>query len=187
LKYKLFLLFCLLCTTSVAHAADLPASVLSDAKLYEALTPSIGVPTRLLIPSIKVDAAVESLGLTPSGAVAAPEGPADVAWFNQGPAPDHKGSAVIVGHFGWKDGVEAAFDNLHELHKGDMVYVQDGRGNQSSFIVMGTRSYASEADVPEAFTSDAGRHLNLITCGGTWDASKKSYTERLVVFTDRTS
>ena len=159
----------------------------SAASLYEEQRPRIGLPERLVIPSIKVNAAIESLGLTATGAVAAPVGPADVAWFNQGPVPDRKGSAVIVGHFGWKDGTEAVFDNLHELHAGDMVYVEDGRGNQSAFIVTGTRTYGSEANASDVFISHNGRHLNLITCGGIWNASKKNYDQRLVVFTDLVS
>jgi len=47
-----------------------------------------------------------------------PEGPTDVAWFDLGPRPGEAGSAVIAGHEGWRDGIVAAFDDLHELQKG---------------------------------------------------------------------
>ena len=173
--------------TSQAHAATLPASVLAAANLYEKQGSYVPLPGRLLIPSIKVDVPIESLGLTSAGAVAAPAGPNDVAWFNQGPAPGRKGSAVIVGHFGWKDGVEAAFDKLHQLHKGDLIYVKDAKGVQSTFVVTDMRTYSSQAETPNVFASNDGNHLNLITCSGKWNTSKKSYTERLVVFTDLTS
>jgi len=37
----------------------------------------------------------------------------------------------------------------------------------------------------ETASSDAKAHLNLITCEGVWDKVSKSYSKRLVVFTDR--
>jgi len=65
----------------------------------------LGIPARLKIPKIKVDIALEQVGLTSQGAVDVPKGHSNGAWFNLGPRPGNIGSAVIVGHYGyWKNG-----------------------------------------------------------------------------------
>lgn len=147
-----------------------------------------GIPVRLKIPKINVDAAVTSVGLTPRGEVGVPEGPAEAAWWSLGPRPGEAGSAVIDGHYGWKDGVPAVFDNLSELRAGDNVYVEDGTGATSTFVVRELRAYREHEDALNVFNpSDTGAHLNLITCGGVWNKAEKSYSERLVVFADKVS
>jgi LPXTG-site transpeptidase (sortase) family protein len=143
------------------------------------------VPTRLTIPTINIDAAIEPVGLTPDGAMAVPKGPSDVAWFTLGPRPGEIGSAVISGHFGWKDNMPAVFDDLYTLHKGDKVIVKNDRGETVTFVVRELRTFNENADASSVFGSTDGKaHLNLITCEGIWNKDSKSYSERLVVFTD---
>jgi len=143
-------------------------------------------PARLKIPSIGVDAKVESVGLTPQGSVGVPEGPSDAAWFDRSPSPGEVGNAIIVGHFGWKDGLPSVFDDLSRLQKGDVLYVEDGAGMIVTFVVRESRRYDPKADASVVFDSNDGKaHLNLITCEGVWDATKESYSLRLVVFADK--
>ncbi len=145
-----------------------------------------GLPVRLKIPEINVDSAVEHVGFTPAGAMDVPKGPDEVAWFDLGPRPGEKGSAAIAGHYGWKNGIPAAFDNLDKLKKGDKIYVEDDGGAIITFVVRESRTYAQNEDAPEVFGSNDGKaHLNLITCEGTWNKAQKSYSNRLVVFTDK--
>lgn len=140
----------------------------------------------LQIPTIKVDTGIENAGLTTTGEMAVPKGPVDAAWFDQGPRPGEVGSAVIAGHSGWKDNIPAVFDNLYKLRKGDKVYVSDGKGVTTTFVVREIRTYDPKADATGVFSSHDGKvHLNLITCAGTWDTVLKSSSERLVVFTDK--
>ncbi len=148
---------------------------------------NFGPPMRLRIPAINVDAAVESLGLTSQGDMDTPKGPDDVAWFNLGTRPGENGSAVIAGHYGtWKNGKGSVFDKLHELKKGDKVYVESEKGEIVSFVVSESRNYEPNADATNVFSSDDEKsHLNLVTCEGIWNKDFKSYSERLVVFTDK--
>jgi hypothetical protein len=60
--------------------------------------PAVGLPVRLRIPAIAVDAAVEHVGLTPDGAMDVPASYADVAWYTLGPKPGEPGNAAIAGH-----------------------------------------------------------------------------------------
>lgn len=145
-----------------------------------------GLPVRLKIPEINIDSAVEYVGINSDGAMDAPRSPDDVAWFELGKRPGDSGSAVIAGHYGWKDGKSAAFDNLYKLRKGDQLYIEDGKGITTSFVVRESRRYDPGADASNIFSSNDGKsHLNLITCEGTWDKNMKSYSERLVVFADK--
>ncbi len=146
----------------------------------------IGLPVRLKIPAINVDSAVEYVGLDSGGAMNVPEDPANVAWFKLGQRPGENGAAVIAGHYGWKDGKAAAFDNLYKLRKGDKVYIEDDKGAVISFVVRESRRYEPKADASAVFESNDGKaHLNLVTCEGDWNEASKSYSKRLVVFADK--
>jgi len=143
------------------------------------------LPVRLKIPKINVSAPFEYLGLTPSGAMDVPKGPSDVAWFDLGPRPGEVGDAVVAGHFGWKNNISAAFDNLSKLQVGDKVYIENEGGQTLTFVVHEIGTYGKNADSANVFNSNDGKaHLNLITCEGVWNAAEKSYSNRLVVFTD---
>jgi len=144
-------------------------------------------PVRLKIPIINVDAAIEHVGLTSEGAVDVPKNPINAAWFDVGPRPGENGSAVITGHYGrWKNGETSVFDNLYKLKKEDKLYVEDNKGIIITFVVREIRSYEPDAYASEVFISSDGKsHLNLITCEGVWDNNFKSYSKRLVVFTDK--
>jgi sortase (surface protein transpeptidase) len=148
---------------------------------------SPGLPVRLKIPVINVDAVIGPVGLTPSGEVGAPKGPATTSWFDLGPRPGNIGSAVIVGHYGhWKIGVGSVFDNLNKLVRGDKIYVEDENGMTFAFVVRESAIYDSQAKVSSVFYSDDGKaHLNLVTCEGTWIPAQKTFTNRFVVFADK--
>lgn len=156
------------------------------ASLFGQKEVNIGLPIRLLIPKISVDAAIEYVGVAPDGSMGVPKGPDGVAWFQLGPRPGEEGSAVLAGHFGWKNNLPAVFDDIHTLEKGDTLVVEDDTGATSTFVVREIRLYDPLADSEGVFGSSDGKaHLNLVTCEGVWDAATKSYSKRLVVFTDR--
>jgi LPXTG-site transpeptidase (sortase) family protein len=156
-------------------------------QIFQRSSSLVGQPVRLKIPEINVDAAFEYVGLTPEGAMDAPSGPRNVAWFELGPRPGENGSAVIAGHYGrWKTGEGSVFDNLNKLEKGDVLYIETDRGESISFIVRELRSYEADADASDVFILNDGKaHLNLITCEGVWDEVLKTYHKRLVVFADK--
>jgi len=153
---------------------------------YEQERARPGLPIRLKIPSINVDAPIEHVGLAPDGAMDAPKERANAAWFELGQRPGENGSAVIAGHYGWANKQASAFDNLYELRPGDRLYIEDDRGTIISFVVRESRRYDPDADAGDVFGSGDGEaHLNLITCEGAWDKVSRTYSQRLVVFTDR--
>jgi len=145
-----------------------------------------GLPIHLTIPKIKVDTVFEHVGLTSDGAMDVPKKQENVAWFNLWPIPGEIGNAVIAGHYGWKGGKPSAFDNLYKLRIGDKIYIKDDKGQTITFVVRELRRYDENAEATDVFYSDDGKaHLNLITCEGVWNKDTKSYSKRLVVFTDK--
>jgi len=145
------------------------------------------LPVRIKIPMIGVDAAVEYVGINKDGEMGVPAGPYGVAWYHLGTRPGEIGSAVMTGHYGtWRNGSGSVFDNLNKLQAGDKIYIEDNRNNIIIFVVREKREYNPNSDAAEIFTSDDGRaHLNLITCEGVWDKASQSFSQRLVVFSDK--
>lgn len=146
-----------------------------------------GIPVRLEIPKINVEAAIIPVGVGKDGAMEAPSGPKDVGWFKFGYRPGVIGSAVMDGHYGyWKIGVGSVFDDLNKLRKGDIIYVQDENIQIIAFVVTKIVRYDQNADTSVVFNSSDGKaHLNLITCEGDWNKVSKTYSNRLVIFTDK--
>lgn len=166
-----------------SNLAQLTAKVTAFYEQKE--TDLVGFPTHLKIPTINVNAFVEYVGLTSKGAIDVPTGSANVAWFDLGPRPGEVGSAVIDGHFGYKNNKKAVFDDLYKLKKGDLIYVEDRSGVITTFMVRELKSYGKDEDTSAVFNSgDTEAHLNLITCTGDWNKEEKTHSKRLVVFTD---
>ena len=94
-------------------------------------------PYRLIISSIGIDTAVETVGVLHDGDLATPSlNPwDDVGWYNAGPRPGEVGSAVIDGHLDRPGGSPAVFWNLRDLHVGDSVMIVDSVGHTVRFRV----------------------------------------------------
>lgn len=140
-------------------------------------------PVRLKIPKINVDALIEFVGVTPKGSMAVPSNITNVGLYSRGPKPGETGSAVISGHFNGANGEAGVFFDLNKLKEGDKVYIEDDKNVTATFVVKETKSY-DPGYADEVFLRADGKYLNLITCEGSWDFSRKIYNKRLVVFTE---
>jgi sortase (surface protein transpeptidase) len=141
---------------------------------------------RLLIPTIGVNAPIESIGVRSDGAMETPRQSPwnDVGWYNAGPHPGERGSAVIAGHLDRPGGNPAVFWRLRDLRVGDSVLVVDASGKTLPFHVTRIMSYPpQDAPVQDIFGNNAGRFLNLTTCAGDWIPTQHQTALRLVVYT----
>lgn len=150
---------------------------------------STSTPVRVLIPEVGIDGNVIPVGIAASGNMAVPVKYEDVGWYKYGPTPGQKGNAVLAGHFDDGRGKPAIFYKLNQVKVGDIVYVENDSGEKMKFIVREIRlvDYAnpSQEDMEAVFGKDISEGLNLITCDGVWIPEKKTYSDRLIVFTDR--
>lgn len=140
-------------------------------------------PVRLLIPVINISANIQTLGTNSKGEMEVPANIADVGLFKFGVIPGQVGSAVIAGHFNGENNQKGVFFNLDKLKTGDKLTVEDITGKSITFIVQKIELYDS-GYADNVFNQGDGVHLNLVTCDGLWDEAKKSYTKRLVIFSD---
>lgn len=143
-------------------------------------------PTRLIIPAIQVNAPIESLGIVANGDLATPtQSPwTDVGWYNGGPRPGERGSAVIDGHLDRPGGYPAVLWRLRDLQPSDEVTVEFSDGTTRHFRVARVAAYPpQDAPLQDIFGNINGNYLNLITCAGDWIPSEHQTTLRLVVYT----
>lgn len=144
-------------------------------------------PVHLSIGSIGVDTRLVRLGLNDDGTVEVPTERGTAGWFRLGPVPGQRGSSVILGHVDSVDGPDV-FADLSTMRRAGRVEVRLSDNSVAVFEVTDVRTYAN-ADFP-AERVYAGtrrdRELNLVTCGGAYDASNGGYQSNVVVFTRRT-
>ena len=138
-------------------------------------------PVRIRIPAIGVSAAVIRLGLNRDGTLQVPADFGVTGWFTGGPAPGETGPAVIAGHIDSRRG-PAVFYRLPALRPGDRVAVERADGSTVQFAVESAARYPKVAFPTEAvFGPSPDPLLRLITCGGTFDRSRRSYRDNVVV------
>ncbi len=142
-------------------------------------------PSRLVIPTLGVDANVQETGVKPDGNMANPTNFTDVGWYKYGTAPGFTGSAVMAGHVNNGLGLKGVFTRLDEIQVGAELVVRAKDGTESRFRVVRKELYAYTSAPPaELFHKSDGTYLNLITCTGIWIPEKKTYEKRLVVYTE---
>ena len=180
-----FILYLPPSTFAVRSQGDASVSSTEPVQPYS----SIGKPVTLKIPVLGVEARIQGVGKTAGGAMGSPQGInqfREAAWYKLGPRPGQEGSAVLAGHLDNAIALKGVFYDLDKLGVGDSIIVGAEDGTEVVFRVTGKQIYDHKNDtVDEVFTSADGKaHLNLVTCDGTWVQSERSYTERLVVFSD---
>ena len=146
-------------------------------------TPRPGLPIRLEIPALGVNAVIEHVGLTKDLAMDVPARVEDVAWYKLGYRPGERGNAVIAGHLDTIRGAPAVFWDLESLEPGDEIFVLGLDGVKHRFLVdFHTRYPYDSAPVQQIFGPADQPQLVLITCKGDWDRINRNYSHRVVVY-----
>jgi LPXTG-site transpeptidase (sortase) family protein len=150
---------------------------------WRRLPPS--APVRLEIPAIEVSSPLVRLGLNADGTMQVPGDFQVAGWFTAGPQPGQLGPAVIAGHVDSQSG-PAVFYRLRDLHPGDQVRVVRADHRVVRFRVDSLASFPKQALPDEAvFGATTTPALRLITCAGSFDWSRHSYRDNLVVSATR--
>ncbi|HYO37948.1 MAG TPA: class F sortase, partial [Geodermatophilus sp.] len=140
------------------------------------------VPVRVQVPAVGVDSGLVDLGLDAAGALEAPSDSALAGWYARGPVPGEVGPAVLVGHVDSRLG-PAVFFRLRELAAGDEVVVDRSDGTSARFVVDRVEQHPKDAFPTAAvYGPTADAQLRLVTCGGGFDRSARSYEDNVVVF-----
>ncbi|WP_246080903.1 class F sortase [Modestobacter altitudinis] len=180
--------------TAVALALSAPGAPSSSARAPVGTDPpapvvvaapaarTVAAPVRVTIPAIGVDSALTGIGVDATGALVPPADYSQAGWFTAGPVPGEVGPAVLAGHVDDRSG-PAVFSRLEDLAPGDRVVVTDGDGQAHTFRVTRVAAYPkTDFATAEVYGPTAGPELRLITCGGAFDRSRRSYTDNVVVY-----
>ena len=145
-----------------------------------ALTKS--VPTRLRVPTLEIDSDLVALGLQTDGSLEVPTGAFPAGWYTGAPTPGELGPAILAGHVDWK-GSPGVFYNLRNLEPGAEILVDRTDGSTATFRVTSREQFDKDAFPSELVYGDLDHAgLRLITCGGSFDRSARSYEDNIVVF-----
>ncbi|MFF5185020.1 class F sortase [Streptomyces sp. NPDC000345] len=140
-------------------------------------------PVRIRIPSLRVDAPLTGLSLTPAGGLTVP--PADrknlAGWYEAGTTPGERGTAIVAGHVDNAEG-PAVFYGLGSLRKHGTVEVDRRDGTVAVFTVDAVEVYDARRFPDDKVYGAATRpELRVITCGGTYSEAT-GYQGNVVVF-----
>ncbi|MHC0432506.1 class F sortase [Streptomyces sp. O3] len=143
------------------------------------------LPQRVDIPAMGVQAPVVRRGLDADGAVDPPPyaQAGVVGWYAAGVRPGAQGTALLVGHVDTETR-PAVFYDLSTLRPGERIRVARSDGSLAEFTVEEVLVLPRDGfDARKAYGErQAGRaELRLITCGGTFDRARRSYTANVVV------
>ncbi|MER6437447.1 MULTISPECIES: class F sortase [unclassified Streptomyces] len=142
-------------------------------------------PQRVDIPSMGIRAPVVARGLDTQGAIDPPpyEQPGVVGWYAAGVQPGSAGTALFVGHVDTETR-PAVFYKLSAMRPGQTVRVMRDDGTVAEFTVDDVAVLPRDHfDARQAYgPRQSGRaELRLVTCGGTFDRTRRTYTANVVV------
>jgi hypothetical protein len=146
------------------------------------------LPLQVRIGAIAVDAPIVPVGLEDDGAMEIPERVAEIGWYDPdglGVTPGATGTAVLAGHVDSRTQGRGALYELRNLRVGEIIEVDLDDGTTQRWIITEVIQY-DKTDLPlqEIFTWAGPSRLALITCGGEFDRTARSYTDNLVVYAE---
>jgi sortase (surface protein transpeptidase) len=172
--------------SSRAPTTSEPASV---APAEQGPTLPASLPVRVEIPAIGASSELVQLGLNADGTVEVPplERDSKAGWYRDSPTPGEVGPSVILGHVDSAEYGPGIFFRLGDLRQGDDISVARADGSTAVFTVDRVVSVPKD-DFPtlEVYGNTDRAELRLITCGGDFDASARSYVDNIVVFASLT-
>lgn len=140
------------------------------------------VPVAVTIDGIGVsDARVRDVGVEENGDMEIP-GAGEVGWYRFNATPGEEGSAVLAAHISF-DGQPGVFRYLDEANVGDRVVIRFDGGATSEFEIVELAQYdKQELPTERVFAKTGDPVLALITCGGDFNRSLRSYEDNVVAY-----
>jgi hypothetical protein len=154
-----------------------------SARLEDLVAPVVMNPVRLRVPSLEVDAPVLGVGAHEiTGELDVPADETLVTWYQHGPSPGGRGSAMLAGHVDY-DGRAGVFYRLRWLDPGQEFEVGYEDGTSRTFEVVGRQQFEKDhLPTTRLFAEDGEPTVVLVTCGGEFDEGRRSYSDNLVVY-----
>lgn len=138
-------------------------------------------PVRVRVPDVEVDGQIDPVGILDNGELLIPPA-ARAGWWMGGPNPtDAQGSAVVVGHVDSQAG-PGVFFGLLRAEPGMHEDIDRADGSTRLFEVVAVDRIPKDTFSTEViYERDGPSVLRLITCGGEFDRSARSYRDNVIV------
>ena len=135
--------------------------------------PYDGGVVRMKIPQLKVDAAIENIGLLPENQLDVPKDPYNVGWYGIYEKPGFGRNALFAGHVDFYPDIIGPFNKLATLRPDgdDEIIVQMEDGREYRYVVIRVTRYDANTipmgDIIWPPNRPEGEEwITLITCGG---------------------
>lgn len=138
----------------------------------------------LAIPSLSVRAGIVDATVD-NGVLEPPRNASLVGrWTGSAGLSASSGMVTIAGHVNWVGMGTFAFARLADIRPGAVVYTAAADGTEQAWRVTSVSARAKSSGIdPAAFGGPtAPRSLVLVTCGGTFDTSARSYENNVYVY-----
>ena len=134
------------------------------------------------MPTIKTKGFIQKVGVDKNNQIVAPGNIHMAGWYTGSVKPGEPGLSIIDGHV---NGVyaKAVFYDLIRLKPNDTFTVTYGDNSVRSFRVVKIEAVPVDQATKVLFNRDPAikSQLNVITCGGKYIASTKTYDGRVIV------
>lgn len=143
------------------------------------------LPRLISIPALGVKARVLQVGVDGNNELLTPKSIYDTAWYTASVKPGEPGTAIIDGHYVGPT-TKGVFSRINTLKTGDTVAIERGDGQKITFRVTGVETVPVEQmDMMKVLAPNDKQSpkLNLITCGGSYDAKTFHFSHRTIVYT----
>ena len=142
-------------------------------------------PAAVRIATLDVAAPVMAVGVGTEGALIVPHSPMDVGWYQGGAVPGEPGVALLTSHVDTRTEGRGVFAGLVDLTEGDTVTVVTAAGAEQRWTVT-ARTQHRKTELPPSLFARAGQPvLALVTCGGPFDPTSRSYRDNVIVWAQR--
>ncbi len=140
-------------------------------------------PVQVRVPAVDIDVQVIPVGVRTDGLMELPERVDTAGWYRYGPDPSSPvGTTVISAHVdSLKYGV-GPFSKLKTLSAGAEILVADANGVEHRYQLTSVENVL-KAEIPLDRVFDRGgpEQLVLITCGGQFDTTSRTYSDNVLV------
>jgi hypothetical protein len=140
------------------------------------------VPTTIAIERLGIaQASIIDVGVADNGEMEIP-GADNVGWYRFNASPGGSGSSVLAAHISF-NGSPGVFRYLDESEVGDVVVIGFDDGSEARFEIVEVTQY-NKGDLPKnrVFAKTGDPVLTLITCGGDFNRSLRSYEDNIVAY-----
>ena len=146
------------------------------------------LPLQLRIAGIAVDAPIVSVGLEPDGAMEIPDDVREIGWYDPdglGVRPGTTGTAVFASHVDSRTQGRGVLFELRQMRTGDTFEIDLEDGSTQTWVVTEV-AQIPKVSMPlgEIFTWAGPSRVVIITCGGEFDRSRRSYVDNIVVYAE---